>query len=440
MHLFYEKLIIISLYFPPIRQSMIRYALLFPIFFSMMLSYAQEIPPEAIFYLMRQPGMLQPEISGPDSICEGSSATFQVPGAAHDDSLVWQVEGPAEITFSEGEWVDIRSTGPGKVSVIARRLTIWGDGVDSLSVTVMSNPALNLGGDTVICEGLNLTLRAPENFASYRWQDQSSTDTLEISKTGTYWLVVSDSLGCKAQDVIEVNVASVPKPDLGPDLATCKGASYQLNPGVFAEYKWKDGSTNPTYMPAKAGTFWVEVTNICGNKARDTVKIKKWNGPSIDLGKNVFFCEGDTVELDAGEGFVSYRWQDGSIRQTLPVYETGLYKVIAKDKEGCTVVDSAYFEIENCITDLGLPLAFTPNDDGLNDVFKPLSLKNVQSMAIQIFDGEGTLVYLSNSKKASWNGQFQNKKLPGGEYIYSIQYKLRNSEKKYDAGSVKLRR
>lgn len=417
-----------------------RYALLLICFWSLAASYAQEIPPEAIFYLMRQPGVLQPQVNGPDALCEGESATFRAESIGFDDSLNWELRGPAEIVFTQGEVVKIRTTGPGEVTLITRRLTIWGDGIDSLKLSVLPNPVLNLGKDTVICEGLAMTLKAPQDFSTYRWQDQSDADTLAISSTGTYWLVVADSLGCESNDIIRVSVASVPKPKLGPDQATCRGASFQLNPGVFTAYTWQDGSKSPTYTPAKAGRFWVEVTNICGNKARDTMKIKKWNGPQMELGKNVFFCEGDTVELDAGEGFVNYRWQDGSVRRKIPVYETGLYKVTAKDKEGCTVTDSAYFEIENCITDLGLPLAFTPNDDGLNDTFKPLSLKNVQSMAIQIYDPTGTLVYLSNSKKASWNGQFQNKKMPNGEYIYSIQYQVRNDGKKFDAGRVELRR
>lgn len=417
-----------------------RYALLLTCFCSMVVSFAQEIPPEAIFFLMRQPGMLQPKISGPQTLCEGSKATFRVESTGMEDSISWQATGPAEVLFSTGKVVSVKTTGPGEVTLTARRLTIWGDGVGKVTLSVLPNPKLDLGKDTVICEGLAMTLKAPAGFASYRWQDKSTADTLAIARTGTYWLVVADSVGCKSQDIIRVDVASTPRPDLGPDQATCKGTSYQLNPGIFAAYKWQDGSTAPTFMPAKAGTFWVEVTNICGNKARDTMKIKKWNGPDMELGKNVFFCEGDTVELDAGEGFVSYRWQDGSIRRKIPVYETGLYKVTAKDKEGCTVTDSAYFEIENCITDLGLPLAFTPNGDGLNDTFKPLSLKNVQNMAIQIFDPTGTLIYLSNSKNADWDGQFEDKKLPNGEYIYSIQYQLRNSGKKYDAGRVELRR
>ncbi len=419
---------------------MTRYALLLTFICSLTFSYGQEIPPETIFYLMKQPGMLQPQISGPKSLCEGSDALFRAERVGPEDKLLWEVIGPARLIFAKGKIAKIQATGPGKVVLVAQRQTLWGDGTDSLKLHVRANPPLDLGKDTVICEGLSLKLAAPKGFASYRWQDGSGADSLRVLASGTIWLMVEDSAGCKAQDILQVEVAGVPEPELGEDLATCRGASYILNPGSFAAYKWQDGSTKPTYTPSKAGSFWVEVTNVCGKKARDTVKIKKWQGPEIDLGKNVFFCEGDTVELDAGEGFVSYRWQDGSIRRKIPVYETGTYKVIARDKEGCTVTDSAFFEIENCITDLGLPLAFTPNDDGLNDIFKPLSLKNIRNMAIQIFDPNGKLVYLSDSKKASWDGQFENQKLPNGEYIYSIQYQLAGGEVKYDAGRVELRR
>jgi gliding motility-associated-like protein len=401
--------------------------------------WSQQISPEAIQYFLSQEALIQPEIQGEDSLCVGTSAFFQAQQVGSEDSLVWSLSGPARIECTIDQSVNLYLEKPGTVVLTLNRYSVWGDGRDSLAITVLPAPDLGLASDTTICEGQSLSLQAQAGFPTYRWQDGSGEDKLLVEQAGTYWAMAWDEYGCKGQDIIRVKVAGKPQPDLGGDRYTC-GEGYLLDPGSYADYRWQDGSTQPFFEVKKAGTYWVEVTNICSRKNRDTVVVKPWKSPKIKLGKNIFFCAGDTLELNAGEGFVDYRWQDGSREQVLPVFETGTYSVSATDSVGCEVKDTVYFEIEACVTELGLPEAFSPNGDGLNDMFKPLQLKKVRNMGIQVFTSSGKLVYFSNSPRASWDGKFANEQLPPGEYSYTIQYTLPDGQRKYDAGFVELRR
>lgn len=77
---------------------------------------------------------------------------------------------------------------------------------NGLVVPAQTIPAnINLGGDTTICPGQRLILR-PGTFASYRWQDNSTAATFEVTSTGEYYVEVENTAGCKGSDTINVTV------------------------------------------------------------------------------------------------------------------------------------------------------------------------------------------------------------------------------------------
>ena len=70
---------------------------------------------------------------------------------------------------------------------------------------------------------------------------------------------------------------------------------------------------------------------------------------------------------------------------------------------------------------LTMPSAFTPNNDGLNDVFKP-SHDNIIQTTIQIYNKYGALVYESSELEAEWDGNLKDVPLPQDSYLYVIEY------------------
>ena len=73
--------------------------------------------------------------------------------------------------------------------------------VDAVDVNIR----VSLGRDTTICPGQQLVLR-PGNFASYRWQDGSTTPAFTVTQTGLYFVEVGNAEGCKAEDSVNITV------------------------------------------------------------------------------------------------------------------------------------------------------------------------------------------------------------------------------------------
>ena len=106
---------------------------------------------------------------------------------------------------------------------------------------------------------------------------------------------------------------------------------------------------------------------------------------------------------------------------------SGIYQVIAQN--GCGF-DTATVHIarKTCTCELTLPNAFTPNFDGVNDIFRPLHPCNMSEYMLQIFDRYGKPVYISRDFSKGWNGTYNGVPADDGTYIWMASY--RNTDTK----------
>ena len=81
-------------------------------------------------------------------------------------------------------------------------------GNTSQQVTVHSLPTIDLGSDLGLITGQNINLDAGTGFNSYLWSTGSSTQTINITQGGTYWVEVSNSFGCFSSDTIVITEIS----------------------------------------------------------------------------------------------------------------------------------------------------------------------------------------------------------------------------------------
>lgn len=77
------------------------------------------------------------------------------------------------------------------------------DSLVNLSLLIKTKPAPFLGNDTILCKGETITL-SPGAFSTYKWNDNTAINTLTVSDTGTYWVLVAGSNGCTAKDSIHI--------------------------------------------------------------------------------------------------------------------------------------------------------------------------------------------------------------------------------------------
>lgn len=270
---------------------------------------------------------------------------------------------------------------------------------------------------------------------SVKWQflDTNSTDTVsyllnpthKFSKKGTYWVFVS-YWRCGLELIMAQRITIIDAADvsLGPDTTLCYNDSVVLKsdaPGMT--HLWNTGETSETIVAKRSGWYWVTVTSpTC--KATDSIYVEALPPILIDLGEGYTVCEHDTddlVKLDAGKGYSKYKWtptQDTT--QWIIVRQAGDYYVVVEDYRGCKGDDGSKVA-RLCNFDFHIPNAFTPNGDGLNDVFKATSL-DIYKLNFEIYNSWGERVFMTNSSQQGWDGTYKGKHCPEGVYLYKISF------------------
>lgn len=229
-------------------------------------------------------------------------------------------------------------------------------GCDSTVITHLSitEPEVDLGNDTSICENSTLLLDAGIAGATYLWSTGDTTQIIEVSEAGTYSVTVTIASGCIATDDMEVTLSTSPVVDLGMDLSMCEGNAVILNAGNSgADYLWSTGETTKKITVTEGGLYSVTVTNASGCSGYDTVLITVSPLPEVDLGADAAFCAGASVLLDAGNNGSDFLWNTGAITQTLLVTVGGAYSVSVTDANGCTGSDSVFI-LENPLPQVNL--------------------------------------------------------------------------------------
>ena len=139
------------------------------------------------------------------------------------------------------------------------------------------------------------------------------------------------------------------------------------------------------------------------------------------------------------EGFQNYFWNDGDTTSYHLFADEGIYWLYVSDVHGCSGTDSIAIT-NGCDEDILVPNAFTPNGDGLNDIFLPIMVKNFHEYHMMIFNRWGEKVFESNNPSTGWNGIDNG--LPGevGVFLWTLDYSVEGGPKRTIQGTVTLLR
>lgn len=135
---------------------------------------------------------------------------------------------------------------------------------------------------------------------------------------------------------------------------------------------------------------------------------------------------GESVYLNAGN-MMYYYWQpnDGSLNNNNinnPIatpLATTRYTVFGYDKDGCMDSASVTIKVDSGMAEC-IPLAFTPNGDGLNDIFRPLCIKEQKIVAFMVYNRYGALIYTTNTVGEGWDGTYKGIPQELGVYYYQL--------------------
>jgi gliding motility-associated-like protein len=296
---------------------------------------------------------------------------------------------------------------------------------DSVSLLFKPYPVFNLGKDTSLCEGEFLNKVINIGNATYLWNNGNISNQFQISNTGTYWLDVTIN-GCTKRDSISVLFKSMPVVSLGNDTTLCEGTAKLLDASNKGSvYKWQNSSVSQTYSVTQPGQYFVFV-NKDGCISSDTILVNYKLKPRFSLGSDKYICSGDTIVLDpiiAND--VVFKWQDGSNNQKFAASLPGLYSVEVSNICGALKDE---LELKYGLCKILLPSAFTPNNDRINDVFKPLGTELISSLKFAIYNRWGQLIYQTTDKEKGWDGSFNGQHQPPGNYIWIMEYKVTGEE------------
>ena len=148
-------------------------------------------------------------------------------------------------------------------------------------------------------------------------------------------------------------------------------------------------------------------------------------------------CELQTMLLSPGT-FSSYEWNTGSSDSTYEANGEGRFWVTVSDQELCPATDSVYIEVVVC--SVFIPNVFTPNGDGLNELFK-VDGEFLQAVHCRVFNRWGQLVSIFNTPEDGWDGfNAEGNEAPAGVYYYDATWTDAFGKQGKKSGYVQLLR
>lgn len=311
-------------------------------------------------------------------------------------------------------------------------------------------PTAWAGNDTLICKGDSAYI-GRHNHADYYyswWHDSicAKNGATEIqrdehwgkiwvspTKSTWYYVQATDFKFHKTLDSVFIKV--LPCTCVKKDTALCQGQSYMLGNGdaFYIAFNWSPSafldnplSAIPIASPDKSMWFYVNASDTLGGSIYDSVFINvKHCSPTI---ADTTICIGTDIIIGNNNPlYKSWIWSPSnylnnptSATPTASPPDDITYYVSAIDSLGNIDEDTVNITTKNCdkYPDLLIPKAFTPNGDGINDIFI-YGNDEYWQLTTKIYNSWGELIFEGNNN-TRWNGTHRNQPAIQGAYIYII--------------------
>ncbi len=406
-------------------------------------------------------------IAAPDTICAGQSSLLTATGAG---TYVWN-------TGTNGSNIQVSPTTTTSYQVTGTDLASGCSKKENITVNVIPLPASPVVAlPDSICTGNNAILNAIAPGGNYIWYTVYTGGTPiysgnpftspPLNTSITYYVeTVSGGLCTSAtRTAVQVYVIPIPAPPLvaQPD-TICSGAQAKLNviatAGTYNWYTVVTGGT-PVYTGnsftspplSNSTTYYVEATAgaNCMPSTRTAVKVNVLEVQSLFSANPLSGVAPLQVNFtNQSIGANSYHWYlekqvESYLKNPSHIYSTdghgGIFEVmlIASSHLGCadtsklTIVVDPYFQ-------LIIPNIFTPNNDGVNDVFKVESI-GAFSVYTELFNRWGTKLFEWNGPNGSWDGTYSGEAVTAGTYFYLIKARGLNAKEYTFKGHFMLMR
>jgi len=328
--------------------------------------------------------------------------------------------------------------------------------VDTTVLKFLVNPlpSIDAGADTFLCFGLPLQLKA-SGAQSYQWTgpflvNPNQFDPIISPTDDAIYTVRGTSLkGCEATDSIAVHVVQPSTIVASKDVSICAGDSVQLNAYGTDVLEWSpslglSGTTlvSPIAKPNATTTYFVTGKDLYGCfSTQDDITVTVNSLPEVNF-------VNDTTTIMAGTSILltptysadvtRVEWKPStflddplSLRpRSTPQYST-TYTVFAYTDQGCKSKDVIHIYATCTNENLFIPNTFSPNNDGMNDLFYPRGRGIQKIKAFKIFNRWGQMVFVkenffANESSAAWDGKKNGTYVTPDVYVYMIDIICKN--------------
>lgn len=302
---------------------------------------------------------------------------------------------------------------------------------DSVQVRVVPGVTLSAIADTTICLTDAVQLNASTNGLSFQWSPAATLDNSTIlspiatpTAASTTYQITAIIGSCSTTDEVIINTVPYPVANAGPDQTICYNTSTQLSGSHNGiNFTWSPTSylsssiiLNPVVTPPRTTSYILTAFDNkgCPKPGRDTVTIIVQPKVRANAGRDTTVVIGQPLLLN-GSGGESYIWSPGTglssttIANPIGIYgpetDSVKYKLVVTDTAGCA--DSAFVTVYVFKTNpyVFVPTAFTPNNDGKNDVLRPIAVGVEKINFFSVYNRWGELVFTTTSNRQGWDGR-----------------------------------
>jgi len=287
----------------------------------------------------------------------------------------------------------------------------------------------------------------------YQFKIGNSTyDTIsnfEDLSAGSYSLFVLDSTLCENDSVITLNAVLGPVIEniqVNPALCGFPVGSIEVttNPadGLLFQINEEPVISLPYFSSLLPGYYHVTVSDSFNCISEADVVVPD----SFSFKINVIEIKASQCQKDNGEILISTTSSPVTISisefpgklfsNLIDNLPDGLYHIHIQDDLNCFIDTTVQV---NMVCDVYLPNVFSPNGDGINDVFGIVDNISMSQWKLQIFDRSGNMVFESNDPLKGWNGEFHGVIVQSGVYAWKLEYQYANDAAlKFRKGDITL--
>ncbi|MGZ5220926.1 MAG: T9SS type B sorting domain-containing protein [Chitinophagaceae bacterium] len=335
---------------------------------------------------------------------------------------------------------------------------------DSVKVRVVDHVSLQVLNDTIICRGDTIQLRINSDGLNYVWTpaaqliDPLAQNPLAITSGTTSYQVTATIGGCTATGNVTVNTIPYPLANAGRDTTICYNTAAQLHGSTNGtSWLWTPASSlndgallDPLAHPPATVHYTFKAYNLtsgCPKPGVDTVLITVLPKINAYAGNDTAVVVGQPLQLNASGGD-SYLWSPAfplsatNIPDPVAVFNEpsgGLrYKVAVYNSASC--FDSAVIVIKifAALPTVFVPNAFTPNNDGKNDVLRPIVAGMKRFDYFNVYNRWGQLVFTTSTDGRGWDGTINGERQASNSYVWMVKAVDFNGSPYFQKGTVTL--